>query len=529
MNQVIDFFKRLFDTSCWPPRWHCGYWTDFHGWLYILSDLAIWAAYFAIPTALFFILKKKKDIPLPGIFWLFMAFIMLCGITHLIDAIIFWWPAYRLSAFVRFITAVVSLVTVVSLLKVIPEVLKLKTSTEYELELEERIKVEAELKIAKEQAERSEKAKEQFLANMSHEIRTPMNAVVGFAQLLGESKLTSLQRDYVEVIQKAGNNLLVVINDILDLSKIESGSLDFERKPMDINEQMNSLKVLFEPKAAEKNLKLLLTVDEEIPPLVLGDKGRLTQILINLVSNAIKFTENGEVKVACKVVNTANGTITVMFSVADTGIGIPKDKHDDVFKRFAQTHVHDASKFGGSGLGLTIVKHLIDLLQGSMTLESEEGKGATFSFTLPFEKVDANTQLISETEEPKKARQENLNRLSVLVVEDNEVNRRLMQIVLSSWGINADFAVNGLEAITTLREKKYDLIFMDIEMPIMGGFQATKHIREDLNLTTPIIALTAHAMSHEVASCMASGMDDFIAKPFNKDDFYNKIVKFAKP
>jgi len=525
MNQVVDFFERLFKVDSWPPRWHCGYWSDFHGWLYIISDLAIWAAYFAIPTFLFFFIRKKKDVPLPKILWLFLAFILLCGITHLIDAIIFWWPAYRISAAFRFITAVVSWITVVSIVKIFPEALKLKTSAEYEKELAERKRVEEDLKIAKVQAERSEQAKEQFLANMSHEIRTPMNAVIGFAQLLEETKLTDVQKEYIEIIQKAGNNLLVVINDILDLSKIEAGQLEFEQTPLDVREQLRSLKTLMEPRAAEKNLKLSIHVDSTIPANVVGDAGRLTQVLLNLTSNAIKFTNQGEVSIYAQLVHEDEDQVKLLFLVRDTGIGIPQNRLEDVFKRFTQTHA-SGDKTVGTGLGLTIVKHLVELQEGSVTVNSEMGKGSDFSITLPFKKKMEEGKNLN----PNKSIEQSpidLSKLSILIVEDNEVNRKLMKIVLSGWNINTDFACNGLEAVDMVQHKRYNMIFMDIQMPVMGGYQATRLIRNQLHKTMPIIALTAHAMSHEVETCLEAGMNDFMSKPFSKDDFYAKIIKFA--
>ncbi len=528
MNQVNDFFSRFFEAKSWPPRWYCGQWTDFHGWLYIISDVAIWAAYFAIPVFLYFFLKKKKDIPLPKIFWLFMAFIMLCGMTHLIDASMFWWPFYRVNAMFRFITAIVSWATVISLISVFPEAVKLRTSVDFNKELEERKKVEQELIAAKEIAERSEKAKEQFLANMSHEIRTPMNAIIGFAQLLDQSKLTAEQKDYVNVIQKAGNNLLVVINDILDLSKIEAGKMEFEAKAMDIHEQLYSLKTLFGPGAEEKALSLDVTVDENIPVMVLGDSSRLSQILINLLSNAIKFTESGSVNVLAKLRSENHQNVSIQFSVIDTGIGIPKDRQAAVFKRFNQADRDTSSKYGGTGLGLTIVQHMVELQHGFLELESNEGQGSTFSFTLRFRKVDAHGVGIEEIVVQSEALVD-LSSSRILVVEDNEINRKLMQLILKDWTPHTEFARNGIEAVAMVQENHYDLILMDIQMPEMGGYQATRIIRTKLMKQTPIIALTAHAMAEEEEKCRAAGMNDFIAKPFRKEDIYDKIVKFTNP
>lgn len=526
MNQVVDFFQRLFEAKSWPPRWYCGLWTDFHGWLYIVSDVAIWAAYFAIPVFIFFFLQKKKNIPLPSIFWLFMAFILLCGMTHIIDATMFWWPAYRLNALFRFITACVSWITVISLVRVFPEAIKLKTSADFEREIEERKRVEAELLAAKEIAERSEKAKEQFLANMSHEIRTPMNAIIGFAQLLDETKLDTNQKEYVDVIQKAGNNLIVVINDILDLAKIEAGKMEFESMPMNISEQLKSLKTLFDPKAKEKQLGLSFAVDPNIPAKVMGDSSRLSQVMINLISNAVKFTETGSVLIQAKLQSENHQNVSIRFSVTDTGIGIPVDRQKDIFRRFTQASSDTSSKYGGTGLGLTIVKHMVELQHGTLELDSEPGRGSTFSFQLRFRKVDARGVGI-EPEEEQDPGEQDISHLKLLVVEDNEINRKLMQILLREWGIESDFARNGIEAVSRVQEEDYDLILMDIQMPEMGGYQATRIIRKQLMKTMPILALTAHAMPEESDRCKAAGMNDFIAKPFRKEEIHDKIIKFT--
>ncbi|HEX4887987.1 MAG TPA: response regulator [Luteibaculaceae bacterium] len=529
MDEVFDFFFRLFDTESWPPRWHCGSWTSFHGWLYILSDLAIWSAYFAIPTALFFLLRRKKDLPLPRIFWLFMAFILLCGITHLMDAIIFYWPAYRLSAVLRFLTAVVSWTTVFSLARVLPEVVAMRTSAQFESELEHRKLIEQELLQAKEVAEKSRKMGEQFLANMSHEIRTPLNAILGFAEQLKESKLDESQKEFIDVIQKAGDNLLVIINDILDLAKIESGAMVFEMAPLNIQKELEDIKRLFGNTAQSKGIRFEIEHDPRIPEWVVGDSGRLWQILMNLTSNAVKFTRLGQVTVKSELVLLDSDNAEVNFYVSDTGVGISPDKIASIFDPFTQAEASTTREFGGTGLGLTIVKHLVELQDGTIIVQSKLGQGSTFRVNMRFRVGSLPEEINEQRRLQLKQAEQALAGMQVLLVEDNAVNRRLVEVMLAPYGVVMSTATNGVEALDLLKLQKFDLVLMDIQMPIMDGYTTTQRIRQDLRLSVPIMALTAHALAAEQKKCLNLGMNDFVSKPIRKEELLVKMMRYARP
>jgi len=369
--------------------------------------------------------------------------------------------------------------------------------------------------------------KENFLANMSHEIRTPMNAILGFANLLQrKQELDNESRQYVQTIQRSGENLLTIINDILDLSKIEAGMMRIETMPFSIRGLLHSVETLMQAKASEKSLRLTATVDDKLPDILEGDAVRLTQILVNLIGNAIKFTAQGGVAVRLKAGEKVNGKIQVGITVADTGIGIEPQKQQTIFERFQQAEDSVTRKYGGTGLGLAIVKDLVELQGGTITVESELGKGTTFHLLIPYA-VSAEVAELPRTSSPAAITQASFNDLRVLVVEDNEINQNLLQTIFRHWQISFQLAANGKEAIQCLKQQRFDLILMDIQMPEMDGYTATQKIRTELHLSTPIIAMTAHAMAGEREKCLSYGMNDYLSKPVREDQLYDKIRQFA--
>lgn len=389
-------------------------------------------------------------------------------------------------------------------------------------DITERKLLEQQLIDAKEVAEKSLVTKEHFLSNMSHEIRTPMNAVLGFTELLIDTPLNPEQKDFVGAIQTSGKNLMSIINDILDYSKIEAGMMTIEQAPMSVRSIFSSLSVLFSQQKNDKGINLSFTTDLAIPENLAGDPTRLTQIIINLVSNAIKFTEKGCVTVEAILSKNNDRVVDVLFKVTDTGIGIPEDKLDAVFERFNQASNDTTRKYGGTGLGLSIVKRLVELQGGTIRVESKLGKGSVFEFTLP---------LMQQTGELAKDLQANTTQtmapdkkgLRILLVEDNVINQKLAEKHLSNFGYSTDIAGNGKIALEKLQHSTYDLILMDMQMPEMDGYEAAVHIRNKMQLTIPIIAMTAHAMSGEKEKCMALGMNDYISKPFKAADLFQKI------
>jgi PAS domain S-box-containing protein len=373
-------------------------------------------------------------------------------------------------------------------------------------------------------AEDAVKAKQQFLSNMSHEIRTPMNAIIGFTKVVLKTDLTAKQKEYLTAIKMSGDALIVLINDILDLAKVDAGKMTFEKTPFKMASSISAMLHLFETKIQEKNLELVKEYDEKIPEVLVGDPVRLHQIILNLVSNAVKFTTKGKIIVSVNLLEDDQEKVTIEFAVTDTGIGISENKIENIFDDFQQATSGTSRLYGGTGLGLAIVKQLVEPQGGSISVKSKIGEGSTFSFILSFQKTKAEAELETETIEL----DTDIKNIKVLVVEDIALNQLLMKTLLDDFGFERDIADNGEIAIEKLQTKSYDIILMDLQMPVMNGFEATEYIRNTLNSKIPIIALTADVTTVDLAKCKAVGMNDYIAKPVDERLLYTKIVGLVK-
>jgi len=374
---------------------------------------------------------------------------------------------------------------------------------------------------------RAQKAKELFLANISHEIRTPINGIAGMATLLSQSPNVNEQATYLHAIQSAANNLKVIINDLLDLASIESGKLKLEEIGFNLNDLLHSLVNTFSLQVVEKKIELQYQLDKNANQIFIGDPVRLNQILLNLISNAIKFTHSGTISINCHVKKKETKKYLLTFEVQDTGIGIAKDKLNTIFESFSQADASVTRKYGGTGLGLTIVKQLVELQLGTIQVKSEEGIGSTFSFTIPYE-LGSRDNIKGHLSKGSQLLKKSLKDYSVLLVEDNDINRLYASSILKIWDCKIDIAENGYVAVEKIKNEDYDIVLMDVQMPVMDGFEATKAIRASAppKNQVPIIALTANATHKDIEQCLACGMNDCIPKPFTPEDLYNKLVRF---
>ena len=373
-------------------------------------------------------------------------------------------------------------------------------------------------------AEEAVKSKQQFLSNMSHEIRTPMNAIIGFTKVVLKTDLTAKQKEYLTAIKMSGDALIVLINDILDLAKVDAGKMTFEKTPFKLHLSIKAMLHLFETKIQEKNLKLITHYDKNIPEVLIGDPVRLHQIILNLLSNAIKFTNKGKITVSVSLVSEDEDKVSIKFSIADTGIGIKDTKIEKVFENFQQATSGTSRIFGGTGLGLAIVKQLVEGQKGKIYVESIIDLGSTFSFVLDLKKT--NTEAVLEPEMVEL--NTDVKDIKILVVEDMELNQLLMKTLLDDFGFECEIASNGKIAIDKLKEKTFDIILMDLQMPEMNGFEATEFIRKKMKLTLPIIALTADVTTIDVAKCKEVGMDDYVSKPVDERLLYSKLISILK-
>ncbi len=377
---------------------------------------------------------------------------------------------------------------------------------------------------AKRTAEDAVKAKQQFLSNMSHEIRTPMNAIIGFTKVVLKTELTAKQKEYLTAIKMSGDAMIVLINDILDLAKVDAGKMTFEQAPFRLADSISSMLHLFETKMQEKILELVKDYDTRIPEVLMGDAVRLHQIILNLVSNAVKFTLKGRITVSVHMVAEDEDSVTIQFAITDTGIGIPENRIANIFENFQQASSSTSRIFGGTGLGLAIVKQLVEAQGGTVSVASTPDVGSTFGFMLQFRK----TKQTAEVEEEVMEVDEQIRSIKVLVVEDMPLNQLLMKTLLDDFGFERDIVGNGRIAIEKLKTKSYDIILMDLQMPEMNGFEATEYIRNTMNSKIPIVALTADVTTVDLAKCRTVGMNDYIAKPVDERVLYNKIVSLVK-
>lgn len=393
-----------------------------------------------------------------------------------------------------------------------------------ELEQSKRALIEAN-----KEAEHARKSKEIFLANMSHEIRTPINGIMGIIHMLQGSSLNEEQQDWVKRLSTASSSLLMIINDILDISKIDSGMMKIEYENFNLKDLAEETANIFRMKAENKKLQLEVRLSEKLPKIVRFDSLRLQQILSNFISNSLKFTDRGSVEFGVDVMSAAGSIYKIRFSVKDTGIGIKADSVDKIFREFEQGDDRITKKFGGTGLGLAIVKRLAHLLNGEILAESNYGEGSTFSFTVEMKEVEEES--IDKKEEMRYTQLQPLHQLNVLIAEDNDLNSFMLAHMLRTWKCNVTIVKNGRLALDAINTSDYDLILMDTHMPVMSGFEAITEIRSSHNSIRrliPIITISASVMEHEQKAAFEVGADDVIGKPFNPVELYNKIVKACK-
>lgn len=534
MNNVIEYLPHGFCIA-WNPQLLA---------MHVISDLLIAIAYFSIPIGILYVAKKRPDTELQPIYYLFAAFILACGVTHVMGILTLWVPLYYTQGITKIVTALVSVATAIYLLPklkyimALPDLGKLtQINTALAEEIVSRRQSEASLRHSQELALQAQKTQAAFLANMSHEIRTPMNGVLGTLDLLLDTELKPEQYQLASASKRSAASLLSLLNDILDISKVESGQMTLRQSSLELADVLADVEAALAFDANSKGIELKCPAETLPKTTYLGDSVRMRQILLNLVGNAIKFTDVGHVKVVCREVSRTAQQAVLEFSVKDTGIGIAPEHQKNLFKRFTQVDSSSTRRAQGSGLGLAIVKELVELMGGQVRLYSEPGHGTEIVFSLKLElqtvadqtMTDQATQstLATQTEIPPPVQQFHGK---ILVVEDAPMNQMVVCKVLERLGLASKVANNGQEAVDLLAQEPFDLVLMDGQMPVMDGYEATALIRsgsvQGVNPNIPVVALTAHAMVGEDKKCLDAGMNDYLTKPLDRAKLIEVLSKY---
>ncbi|MFZ2855684.1 MAG: ATP-binding protein [Rhodocyclaceae bacterium] len=517
----MDYLEKLFSSEGFMPHGHCYLWTPELLWLNIAADSIIALAYMSIPVTLIYFIRKRKDLPFNWMFGAFGIFILACGATHLMDIWTIWNPAYWLAGSIKAVTAMASIVTAVLLVKLVPTALRIPSQEQLTSLNNELTIANAELQQANRRLEEANHAKRDFLANMSHELRTPLNAVLGYAQLLKrEPGMNERQAHGLNTIEQSGQHLLSLISDLLDLTKIEAGKLELHPDTLHLATFLAIVGDIIRVRAEEKGLSFVQVPAPELP-VVMADAQRLRQILLNLLGNAVKFTDHGQVSLRVGILPTAGHTARLRFEVQDSGVGIAPEQQGIIFQPFEQ--VGDTQRrAGGTGLGLSISRRLVHLMGGEIQVDSRPGGGSRFWFDLEWPIAAEDLALAAPSAV-------SINgyrgpRRSVLVVDDTDPNRSLLVDLLRPLGFAVSEASNGQEALQQAQAAAPDLVLTDLAMPVMGGVELIRQLRRTPGLESlPIIVVSASASDQDRADSRIAGANAFLLKPIEHSDLLREI------